>query len=168
MSAGGPAAPGAGSSAAAVPLHLVAAGSPEHAAELLLRWEVLRAPLGMAPGTERSAFEEEALHLVALDGPRAVGCVLGRDQAHEDATGRLFQMAVAPAWRGYGLGRRLVLALEDLLRQRGHRQVVLHARATALGFYERLGYRAEGAPFFEVGLSHRLMRRSLVATAPRR
>ena len=41
------------------------------------------------------------------------------------------------------------------------REVTLHARANVVGFYERLGYSAQGDPFLEVGIPHRHMRRAL-------
>ena len=50
---------------------------------------------------------------------------------------------------------------EDELRRLRASGARLSARATAIGFYQRLGYVAEGEPFLEVTLPHRLMRRRL-------
>ena len=44
---------------------------------------------------------------------------------------------------------------------RSYRRLVLHARATAVGFYERLGYRIEGPEFCEVTIPHYPMGKSL-------
>ena len=55
-------------------------------------------------------------------------------------TVKLRQMAVDPAWQGRGHGRRLVRAVEAVLRERGITQVTLSARRTAEGFYGALGY----------------------------
>ena len=128
-------------------------------AERALRWEVLRRPLGHARGTERFDFEDEALHLVAVEDGEVVGCVL----FHADGTGggRLFQMAVREDRQGTGLGARLVRHLEDRLRQDGVREVRLHARMTAHGFYEKLGYVGDGTLYIEVGLPHMIMTRAL-------
>ena len=68
-------------------------------------------------------------------------------------------MAVA-AQRG-GLGTQLVRALEAELRERGFTHVHMHARADAVGFYERLGYAVYDEPFIEVGIVHRHMQRTL-------
>jgi predicted N-acetyltransferase YhbS len=107
------------------------------------------------------AAEDRSLHLIArLDGA-TVGCVLFRP---ESATaGRLFQMAVAPSLQGQGLGARLVERLERELHARGYREVHLHARDSAIGFYERLGYAVHGDPFTEIGLPHHHMRKPLAA-----
>ncbi|HTS79665.1 MAG TPA: GNAT family N-acetyltransferase [Myxococcaceae bacterium] len=121
---------------------------------------MLRKPMGLGRAAVLFPFDRESLHLVALDGERVVGCVLFHPEGPE--TGRLFQMAVEPERQGTGLGTRLVRALEDEVARRGFREVVLHARDTAVGFYSRLGYTPIGAPYVEVGIPHQNMRRSLV------
>jgi len=133
--------------------------APEYAQELDLRWRVLRKPLGFAPEAVAFPFEAESLHLVALDAGRVVGCVLFHPEGTE--TGRLFQMAVEPDRQGTGLGTTLVRALEAELARRGFREVILHARDSAVGFYARLGYAPVGPPYVEVGVPHQNMRRSL-------
>ncbi len=131
---------------------------PLYDEERALRFEALRKPLGMPPGSELFPFEAESLHLVAIDAGHVIGCVLFRPQGR---TGRLFAMAVAGENRGRGVGAALVARLEQHLRNEGYEEVFLHARGHALGFYERLGYRIEGEPFEEVGIEHRLMKKDL-------
>jgi predicted N-acetyltransferase YhbS len=138
--------------------------TPEYAQELDLRWRVLRRPLGLEREAVLFPFDRESLHLVALDGGRVVGCVLFHPQGSE--TGRLFQMAIEPARQGTGLGTRLVRTLEDELVARGFREVTLHARDTAVGFYARLGYEPFGPPYAEVGIPHQNMRRDLRVQPP--
>jgi ribosomal protein S18 acetylase RimI-like enzyme len=147
-----------------VELRWVEPSSALHQAELELRWRVLRAPLGHPREATRFHFEDESLHLVALDGEALVGCVLFHPE--EDQGGRLFQMAVEPARQGQGIGLRLVRTLEAELARRGFRTVTLHARDTAVGFYQRLGYAVDGEPFTEVGIPHRHMRRALAVATP--
>ena len=137
----------------------------EYAQELDLRWRVLRRPLGRGPDAVAFPFEAESLHLVALDAGRVVGCVLFHPEGPE--TGRLFQMAIEPERQGSGLGTRLVRTLEQAVAERGFREVTLHARDAAVGFYARLGYVSYGAPYVEVGVPHQNMRRALrPAAAP--
>jgi predicted GNAT family N-acyltransferase len=40
--------------------------------------------------------------------------------------------------------------------------MVMHARKSALGFYEKLGYTPEGDEFEEVTIPHYLMRKKLL------
>jgi len=92
-------------------------------------------------------------HLLALDANRdAVGT--GR----LDPTGRLGRVAVLPQCRGTGIGAAIVSELVALARRQGLEEVHLNAQTDALGFYERLGFQAEGPEFDEVGIPHRRMR----------
>jgi ribosomal protein S18 acetylase RimI-like enzyme len=124
-----------------------------------LRWRVLRRPLGLQRDAVAFPFEADSLHLVALDGGRVVGCVLFHPEG--TGTGRLFQMAVEPDRQGTGLGTRLLRALEEEVARRGFREITLHARDTAVGFYARLGYVPVGAPYVDFGIRHQNMRRLL-------
>jgi ribosomal protein S18 acetylase RimI-like enzyme len=142
-----------------VELRWLGASDLLRAAELDLRWRVLRAPLGHPFEATRFPFEEESLHLVSLDQGRVVGCVLFHPEAGD--AGRLFQMAVEPGRQGQGIGVELVRELEAEVARRGSRTVTLHARSTAVGFYQRLGYAVYGEPFTEVGIPHRHMRRQV-------
>lgn len=73
------------------------------------------------------------------------GEVLGTCAAVPSADGvvELAKLAVAPAARGQGLGRRLVLAVLDFARRRGARRVVLSSSSklgAALRLYDALGF----------------------------
>ncbi|CAM4285202.1 GNAT family N-acetyltransferase [Nocardiopsis rhodophaea] len=68
--------------------------------------------------------------------------------------GMLGRLAVLPCTRGTGTGAALVRAVEERARERGLAGIDLHAQTHALGFYERLGYRAHGAEFLDAGIPH--------------
>lgn len=140
-------------------LVLIDPNHPLYAQERALRYEILRKPLGMEPGSELFPQEEECLHLVALEEERVLGCVLFRPQ---DKTGRLFAMAVSEPMQGKGVGTKLVRELIRLVRERGFHEIFLHARDHALGFYERLGFQVTGDPFLEVGIRHLRMQQRLL------
>lgn len=66
---------------------------------------------------------------------------------HDGHRGWLYYLAVAPAEQGRGLGRRLVGACEQWVRDRGVPKLQLMVRADnahAVAFYERLGYADAG------------------------
>jgi predicted GNAT family N-acyltransferase len=75
--------------------------------------------------------------------------------------GLLGRLAVLPATRGTGLGVALVEAIEERARQRGLAMIELHAQTHARGFYDRLGYQAEGEEYLEAGIPHISMRKKL-------
>lgn len=74
---------------------------------------------------------------------------------------RLRQMWVVPAWRGRGLGRKLLEEVEAWYDGRGVLRLILHARLVAAGFYEKAGYERFGEIFEEVGLAHIRMEKGL-------
>ncbi len=131
-----------------------------YAGERRLRYEVLRRPLGMPEGSEENAAEALCEHCILVDVGVVVGCVLCLADPDRLA-GKLLQMAVAESQRGMDVGRRLVRELERHVAANGALVVRMHARETAIGFYEKLGYTASGDTFSEVGLPHRLMQRMI-------
>jgi predicted GNAT family N-acyltransferase len=138
-----------------VTLRFISVDDAAYTSECDLRFRVLRAPLGMTRDQVAVTGEADALHLVAVRDGVVVGCVLLHQQ--EDARAQLRQMAVDASLQGTGLGRRLVHALEERADELGVTTIHLHARDTALGFYEKLGYAVEGEPFEEVGVAHHAM-----------
>jgi len=51
---------------------------------------------------------------------------------------------------------------ENLAKDAGGKEVMMHARKTAMGFYEKLGYAAVGDEFSEVGIPHVEMKKNLI------
>lgn len=107
----------------------------------------------------------------ALD-PRCVH-VLARDAAgHPIGTGRLTpehkigRMAVLAPWRGRGVGDALLVALLSAARDRGWREVSLHAQVPAQDFYARHGFLPLGERFQEAGIDHQAMRLVVDAANP--
>jgi len=56
-----------------------------------------------------------------------------------------------------GVGNAILRALMAIATARGDRQAVLHAQRSAVGFYERAGFVAQGEEFLEAGIPHRTM-----------
>ncbi len=134
-------------------------GSQEYLDTVRLREAVLRKPLGLAFAPGELAAEKDSFHLAAWREGRIIACLVLTPQAGGEV--RLRQMAVAAACQRTGVGSRLVRFAEAFLADKGVREIVLHARDTAVGFYERLGYRTEGERFVEVGIAHWTMSKTL-------
>ncbi|QDT14916.1 GNAT family N-acetyltransferase [Alienimonas californiensis] len=134
-------------------------GSAEYRQEYELRDEVLRRPLGHRLADDDLSGEAEQLHFGLFDAESLLACVVAVPLAPGDV--KLRQMAVRPDAHGQGLGRRLMEAVEQELTGRGVSRVTLHARATAVGFYEKLGYRRVGEEFVEVTIPHFKMQKDL-------
>jgi GNAT superfamily N-acetyltransferase len=134
-------------------------GSSDYALECDLRDRILRSPLGLTLSAQDLAQEDQALHFGLFAEARLIACVVA--VTISPTTVKLRQMAVEPAYQGLGWGKVLLEQVEAVLRQRAVKRVVLHARKTAAGFYQRLGYQIEGPEFLEVTLPHYPMGKTL-------
>lgn len=101
---------------------------------------------------EWDGLDSECIHMLA----EADGRPIGTGRLTPD--GHVGRMAVLAEWRGRGVGERLLRNLVDAGMGRGDRQCVLSAQVSAIGFYERFGFQAEGDTFLDAGIEHRRMR----------
>lgn len=98
-----------------------------------------RFPHGFDPGEP----DHDGRFVVASSDGRPVA--YGGVRSLSDDTGEIKRMWVHDAWRGAGLGSRMLRELEDLARRLGHARVVLDTNRTlveAVAMYERAGYTA--------------------------
>jgi predicted GNAT family N-acyltransferase len=94
------------------------------------------------------------MHVLALAGTSVVGTArLDLEQA-----GKIGRMAVLAAYRGRGLGRRMLDALHAAAASAGCREVWCNAQVVAAPFYASAGYVTEGPHFDEAGIEHVRMR----------
>lgn len=106
------------------------------------------------------ADEENAYHLVCMEGNKLIGymrmVVLGK-------TGHLSQFVVDNAYRGHGIGTKLIRMNEEKAYKVGVKVMELSAKVERLDFYYRLGYSNVGEVFLskKTGLPHRIVRKTL-------
>ena len=143
----------------------VAHASRAYWATVDLRHAILREPLGLRFSAEELEAESDSHHVACYRGDRLVGCLVLRPRGGGDVQMR--QVAVVPEVQGQGIGRALVQFSEALARTNGYRRMVLHARETAVAFYENLGYSRRGDRFEEVTIPHWAMEK-LVTELPDR
>lgn len=108
--------------------------------------------------------DADAIHLAAWDGDEVVGAaaLLPRPFPPRPDLSNVLQlrgMATAPSHRGAGIGTLVFAAALGIAHSRGDEVIWCNARASAVGFYERLGLRSEGEQFesAETGIAHYLM-----------
>lgn len=138
-----------------ISVRIVEHGTPLYDAVTDLRRAILRTPLGLDFTVDELAAEIDDIHFAALEREDVVGTLLLHPI--NPTTVQLKRMAVAERAQKKGIGRVLVLAAEKYARKNNVRTITMHARETAQGFYESLGYVTDGAPFDEQNIPHIVM-----------
>ena len=134
-------------------------GSNEYLQMVNLRDMVLRRPLGLTYSHDELMSEKEDILIVSIDEGQMLGCCILTQQDNE--TVRLRQMAVANKLHGKGVGASIISFAENIARDKGYNYISMHARNTAVGFYEKFGYKVKGQEFLEVNLPHHIMEKPL-------
>ena len=111
------------------------------------------------PDLEIDEHEDEATHFIALVDARPAGTA--RLRWKDRHTAKAERVAVLKEYRGYGIGKALMCALEQEAKRRQATSVELHAQTHARLFYEHLGYRAYGDVFLDAGIEHIAMEKDL-------
>ncbi len=128
-----------------------------------IRSAVFTGEQGLPVALEADSADAAALHALAVNR-FGVALATGRLLAPEGATpgtAQIGRIAVLPSVRGSGIGSQVLAALVQAARGQGAQRVLLHAQASAVAFYARAGFVAEGAAFEEAGIAHQAMQRLL-------
>lgn len=109
---------------------------------------------------EMDAYDAVAEHFLAEIGGVTVGTARMVDLG--DGIGKIGRVAVLKEWRLKGIGRALMEYVISAARGR-FATLILDAQVPVIGFYELLGFTAEGEVFLDAGIPHRRMRMTLKA-----
>ena len=103
-----------------------------------LRYNVLRKPWNKPRETATDEFETTSVNAFIEEGNKVIAC--GRLQDNGGGVGQIRYMAVDPDYRGKGLGKLIVLKLEEEAKQMGLTDIELQARENAVKFYKSQDY----------------------------
>ena len=140
-------------------LRMIDPDSKEYKQMVDLRNEILRKPLGLTFEQKELEEEKDDVLMGAFEDDKLIGCCLLTKV--DSAKVRLRQMAVPNNMQGKGMGRALMIFAENIARDMGYKVLLMHARKTAAGFYEKLGYNISGNEFEEVTIPHYVMEKNL-------
>lgn len=126
----------------------------------MIRAEVFVAEQKIPAEMEWDAADAECIHAVAYNR-LAMPVATGRLLEHVPGVAKIGRMAVRRALRGSRVGRAVLEALMQVARDRGDREVILHAQMSAEPFYRRAGFSQRGPVFEEAGIAHVEMVRAL-------
>ena len=107
---------------------------------------------------EIDGLDDQATHLVALDGDEVVAtCRLLAD----GTTIKLGRMVVAKERRREGIASKMLRVADQQSKLLGGEQISLAAQTYAVALYEQDGYVAYGEPFPDAGIEHIWMSKQL-------
>jgi N-acetylglutamate synthase-like GNAT family acetyltransferase len=134
-------------------------GTDDYLQMVNLRDNVLRRPLGLTFSHDELMQEKDDLHIVCKEDEKILGCCI-LTKVNSD-TVRLRQMAVSGNLHGKGIGASILNFAENMARDKGFNTIMMHARDSVIGFYEKFEYKIMGDQFTEVNLPHHIMQKSL-------
>jgi GNAT superfamily N-acetyltransferase len=125
-----------------------------------LRYEVLRKPWNQPRGSESDETDTESIHAFIIKDNKAIAC--GRVIFIDPTTAQIRTMAVHPSYQGKGLGKLVIGYLEDIARKNNRTKIILHARESAVKFYENCGYKVKETSYLLFGeIQHYLMDKTI-------
>lgn len=131
----------------------------DFAAISMIRTQVFQDEQGVDAALEFDGLDRGATHFLAYQGEsantscsRAIGTA--RVRLVDSQTAKLERLAVLPDFRKYGVGRKIVETILEFLANKNISDLRIHAQISVVGFYQKLGFVAEGEEFEEAGISH--------------
>jgi GNAT superfamily N-acetyltransferase len=113
-----------------------------------LRHAILRAGLPIETARFDGDEEPDTAHFAAFADGQAIGCATVLQRPWQNAPAwQVRGMAVLEGRRRGGVGRGLLMAIEDHVRARAATMLWCNARTPAAGFYEKLGWRKASEEF---------------------
>jgi predicted GNAT family N-acyltransferase len=128
-----------------------ARGDAERRAAMAIRHDVFVVEQRVPPDLEVDGRDDEAVHLVAVQGDGVLAtCRLIR----HGETVHLGRLAVDAAARRRGIAGLLLAEARRWALAHGARHLALSAQTYAAGLYLGAGYRVVGDPYLEAGIEH--------------
>lgn len=142
-----------------MPIKQIDHGTKEYQQMVELRNEILRKPLGLTFDKKELEREIHDILIAAFEEDKMLGCCLLTKVDNHCV--RLRQMAVQNNLQGKGIGATMMNYAENVARDAGYSKMIMHARKTAIGFYEKLGFKTSGKEFEEITIPHFIMEKKL-------
>ena len=140
-------------------LKMIDHGSKEYQQMVNLRYNILRKPLGLSFTQEELDKEKNNVLIGVFEDDQLLGCCMLVKE--ENKKMRLRQVAVPNNQQGKGIGRALMAFAENISRDLGYNRIMMHARKTAIPFFEKLGYKVTSEVFDEITIPHHIMEKDL-------
>ena len=128
----------------------------------LIRHKVFIQEQGVPEDMELDELDSTAHHALAYESKLCVGT--GRLVHLANHHAQIGRMAVLSTFRNRGIGKAILSNLIALAKAEGVLTLMLHSQVSAIPFYAKLGFVAQGPAYDEADIPHRNMILSLVKT----
>lgn len=142
--------------------------SPAYDELVRLRLDALYTPLDAEVDLEAFAEEYKDVHLAVYNAAnQLIGGMVAKVCEEEDEFMNkrkiclLKQVVIHPELQGKGVGSDVLAAMEQLLIQKGYKEVRLYAHVGALDFYSKYGYTKHGKSFVGNGIEQHTMKKKI-------
>jgi len=122
-----------------------------------LRWKILRAPHNQPRITEEDDAGNNDFPIMVCE---VDGIPIGVGRAHflSEDEAQIRSISVEPEWEGKGIGTIVLKELEKIVTSKGAKRIIIHARNSAIEFYEKNGYKSVEPSYTLFGeIEHTLM-----------
>ncbi|GAA0301491.1 putative GNAT family N-acyltransferase [Gracilibacillus halotolerans] len=124
-----------------------------------VREEVFVKEQGVPMTLEIDDLEEEAIHFIGYQGNQPIAASRMR---FVDDYAKMERICVRKNSRGKGLGKEILLAMENKALKENIKKAKLHAQVQAKDFYKSLGYSVlSDKEFMDAGIPHVAMVKNL-------
>lgn len=110
---------------------------------------------------EYDGRDDDSVHFVVTDTETDTPAGTARLRVTDEGVGKPERVAVRKAYRGEGLGQKLMEYIETEAREQGCQRALLHAQTHVVEFYRDLGYEVVSDEFEEAGIPHVEMEKRL-------
>lgn len=106
---------------------------------------------GIAEELDTDGLDDQAEHVIMYKDNQPAGCARLR---YTENNMKLERLAVLESFRGQGLGKELMLFVDEYAKEKQVDKVIMSAQQYLEKFYNSLDYQRDGDVFTEVGIPH--------------
>ncbi len=124
-----------------------------------IRKEVFIKEQGISEELDIDGKDSEAIHFLLKNFSKPIATARAREI--ENGVYKVERVAVLKDFRNYGYGKLIMEKIEQALKSKGAKELVLNSQLKVSEFYEKLGYERVSNIFQEAGINHVKMKKRL-------
>lgn len=127
---------------------------------MLIRTQVFVMEQGISANLETDEFENQSTHYLVTEKDEPVATC--RWQRIDNHTAKIERVAVLKEWRSKSIGSQLMhRVINDIASYPAIETIKVGSQTKVVPFYEKLGFQTIGEPYFEAGIPHQMMIKTL-------